>query len=48
MAVLGDGCSSCTGTRQASSGNGNHFVFVNAEEFVIHSAERSLASHHCC
>jgi hypothetical protein len=34
MAVLGDGCGSCTGTCQASSGDGNHFVFVNAEEFV--------------
>jgi hypothetical protein len=34
MAVLGDGCDSCTGTCQASSGDGNHFVFVNAEEFV--------------
>jgi translation elongation factor P/translation initiation factor 5A len=34
MAVLRDECGSCTGTYQTLSGDGNQFLFVNAEEFT--------------
>ena len=34
MGVLRDECGSCTGTCQTLPGDGNQFLFVNAEEFT--------------